>query len=161
MRAARLWPLALVAVLALTVTANVWLLWAANDEQSRALEPDYYRKALAWDSTMAEASRSVALGWRLSASIESAGAPGGRLLVTLSDSSGRPIEGAALTATTTPIAHADRAGRVALRETAGGYQAEFPLVYQGLYEIRIEAVRGSDRFVTSVRGTPGAGPLQP
>ena len=161
MKAARLWPLALVAVLGITVVANVWLLWAANDEQSRAFEPDYYRKALAWDSTMAEASRSAALGWHLSASLEPADQPDGRLLVLLADSTGSPIEGAAITATTTPIAHADRAGTVTLTETVGGYQAEFPLVYQGLYEIRIEAVRGSDRFVTSVRGTPGAGPLQP
>jgi nitrogen fixation protein FixH len=161
MKAARLWPLALVAVLGLTVAANVWLLWAANDEQSRAFEPDYYRKALAWDSTMAEASRSAALGWSLSAEIETVDRPDGLLLVQLADSTGSPIMGAAVTATATPIAHADLAGTVSLTETAGGYQADFPLVYRGLYEVRIEAVRGGDRFVTSVRGTPGAGPLQP
>ena len=161
MKAARLWPLALVAVLGMTVAANVWLLWAANDEQSRAFEPDYYQKALAWDSTMAEASRSAALGWRVSAWLEAANRPDGRLRVVLADSAGNPINGAAVTATATPIAHADRAATVVLTATAAGYQAEFPLVYRGLYEIRIEAARGSDRFVTSVRGTPGDGQLQP
>ena len=41
MKAARLWPLALAAVLAITVAANFWLLWAANDDQRLAIEPDY------------------------------------------------------------------------------------------------------------------------
>ncbi|HSR15089.1 MAG TPA: FixH family protein [Gemmatimonadales bacterium] len=161
MKSGRLWPIALVAVLVMTVAANALLLWAANDEQSLAFEPDYYRKALAWDSTAAAIARSAALGWTARGSIEPGDGRTGILSITLTDSLGQPVPDAALTATATPIAHGSRVASVALAGQEGIYRGSFPLVYQGLYEIRVEAVRGTDRFLASLRGQPGAGPLQP
>lgn len=155
MKAARLWPLALVAVLAITVVANFWLLWAANDDQHLAFEPDYYRKALAWDSTMAQDDRNVALAWHATARLGRAG----RLTVALSDAAGLPLAGATVTAEVIPIAHADRIRSVTLAETgAGAFGAEVPLVYAGLHEVRVSAARGGDRFTTILRVMPGVDP---
>ena len=48
------WPIAVAAILATTVAANIWVMMIANDDPSFAIEPDYYRKALAWDTTLAQ-----------------------------------------------------------------------------------------------------------
>lgn len=157
MKAARLWPLALTAVLAITVAANFWLLWAANDDQHLAFEPDYYRKALAWDSAMAQGGRNLDLAWQATARLDHRG----RLAVTLADRHGLPLPGARVTAEIIPIAHADRFRSVTLTEGApGDFGAVIPLVYGGLHEIRLNAVRLGDRFTTVLRGMPGTGRFQ-
>lgn len=157
MKAARLWPLALGAVLALTVIANVWLLWAARDDQYLAFEPDYYRKAVAWDSTAAQRDRSAALGWRAAGRLDAAG----RLTVTLADAEGAPIRGAVVTAEVIPVAHASRFATVGLSAAGeAGYATSVPLVYRGLHEIRVTATRGADRFTATLRG-PVGGELRP
>ncbi len=51
MKGDRLWPAALVGVLAVTILANVGLLWFAGRGDGAGVEPDYYRRALAWAST--------------------------------------------------------------------------------------------------------------
>ena len=52
-------------VLALTVAGNLWVMRIANADPSFSVEPDYYRKAVDWDSTMAQRARNEALGWQL------------------------------------------------------------------------------------------------
>jgi nitrogen fixation protein FixH len=152
MRAARLWPLALAAVLALTVIANVWLLWAANDDQHLAFEPDYYRKAVAWDSTVAQGERSRALGWTATVTLGS----DGLLTVRLADAGGGPVDSADLTVDVIPVAHANRATTATLGRTGPGLaETRVALVYPGLHELRVTAVRGADRFTSTVRGWPG------
>ena len=152
MKSARLWPLALTAVLAITVAANFWLLWAANDDQHLAFEPDYYRKALAWDSTMAQGGRNLALSWQATARLDREG----RLDLSLSDRQGLPLAGALVTVEVIPIAHADRIRTLTLTEGAAGrFGAATPLVYAGLHEVRVNAVYRGDRFTVVLRGMPG------
>ena len=160
-RAAKLWPWAVGGVLGVTVLANVALLWMANDDQVLAYEPDYYRKAVEWDSTVAQAGRNTASGWRIEARLLRVGEHDARLTVTLTDSLGVVIPGAILTAEAIPIAHATRQTTLALPERDGSYQGEFPLVYAGLYEVRLSATGEGRHFTATVRGTPGGGPLQP
>ena len=152
MKAARLWPLALGAVLGITVLANIWLLWAANDDQHLAFEPDYYRKAVAWDSTVAQGERSRALGWTATVGLGT----DGHLVVQLADPAGRPVDGAAVTAEVIPVAHANRTLAVGLDPAGPGRaEARISLVYPGLHELRVTATRGADRFTSTVRGWPG------
>lgn len=160
-RAARLWPWAIGSVLAVTVVANVAVLWEANDDQSQAFEQDYYGKAMRWDSTMAQEGRNAELGWKLAARMERVGAGDARLAVTLTDSSGSAIRHATVTAEAIPIAHAAQVSTLALTEQDGVYQAGFPLVYAGLYEVRLTAVDDGRRFTATVRGTPDGRPFQP
>lgn len=152
MRAARLWPLALAAVLALTVIANIWLLWAANDDQHLAFEPDYYRKAVAWDSTVAQGERSRALGWTATVAL----ATDGHLTVQLADPAGNPVDSALVVVEVIPVAHSNRSATASLRAASPGRaEADIRLVYPGLHELRVTALRGTDRFTTTVRGWPG------
>lgn len=154
MTAARLWPAALVSVLVLTVAANAWLLWAAHDREL-GLEPDYYARAVAWDSTLAQREASARLGWQATASLTPSGGGTATLAVQLADRDGRPVDPEQCRAEIIPVALADRVQTVSGQAAAGGCSASVPLVYEGLHEIRLEARRGADRFSTVLRGTPG------
>jgi nitrogen fixation protein FixH len=158
MRAARLWPIAIVAVLGLTVAANVLVFWAARDRNAAAVEPDYYRKAVRWDSTMAEDRRSAALGWRAEAGLGAVTRAGAPLAVRLTGPDGAPLDGA--TVGVTAIHNLDARRHVAARlEPLGGgvYRARLPLRRSGLWELRLEAVRGRDLFRVTLRRDAPAG----
>lgn len=152
MKPGALWPVAIVGVLAITVGANIWLFWEARDPNAVAIEPDYYRKAVAWDSTMAQAERAVLLGWR--AEVTSGRLEGGRasLTVTLTDSTGAPLDSAKVSVEA--IHNVDALHHVhAELEVAGSgtYQADVPLKRAGLWEVRVAARRGTDFFTSSSR----------
>lgn len=161
MRAARLWPIAIVAVLGLTVAVNALLFWAARDRNAAAVEPDYYHQAVRWDSTMAEERRSAALGWRAEAELGAVTRAGTPLTVRLAGPDGAPLDGA--TVGLTAIHNLDaRHPVVAWLEPLGGgaYGARLPLRHAGLWELRLEAVRRGERFRVTLRrdAPPGAEP---
>jgi nitrogen fixation protein FixH len=161
MRAARLWPVAIVAVLGLTVAANVLVFWAARDRNAAAVEPDYYRKAVRWDSTMAEERRSAALGWRAEAVLGGVTRAGTPLTVRLAGPDGAPLDGA--TVEVTAIHNLDAQHHVTARlEPLGGgvHRARLPLHRTGLWELRLEVERGRDLFRVTLRcdAPPGAEP---
>jgi nitrogen fixation protein FixH len=161
MRAARLWPVAIVVVLGLTVAANALIFWAASDRNAAAVEPDYYRKAVRWDSTMAEERRSAALGWSAAAELGGVGPAGTPLTVRLAGPDGTPLDGATVEVTAIHNLDAGRHLTARLAPLGGGaYRARLPLRHAGLWELRLEAVRGRDRFRVSLRrdAAPGAEP---
>ncbi len=59
------WPIGVATILVLVVAANVWVAIIANRDPSFAIEPDYYAKAVAWDSSMAQARHNATLNWSL------------------------------------------------------------------------------------------------
>jgi len=145
------WPIAIVAVLGITVAANAVLLYEASDRNSQAIEPDYYRKAIAWDSTAAERDRSAALGWRADARLEP-GPSGTLAVVTLRDRAGGPVTAATVTVHAIHDAEATRiVPGVLLPRRDGTYAAVLPLERRGLWELRIDARRGEQRFERSLR----------
>jgi len=153
MTAAKLWPIAIVAVLALTVGANVVILIAARDPHAPALEPDYYHKAVTWDSTLAVERASSALRWRADAALERLTLDRARLTVTLHDSAGAPLTGARVRLEAIHNLESDVRVHAVFGESAtpGTYTAELPLRLAGLWELRLDATRGRDTFVTSLR----------
>lgn len=118
------------------------------DDPSVALEPDYYRKAVAWDEQRALERRSAALGWRAAIALEPAERPGAtRLTVHLTDSTGSALSGATLTAQAFANARAGRVLSLSWVEGAPGvYQSELGHALPGLWELRLQATRGSDVF---------------
>ena len=64
------WPIGVATILASTVVANIIVMQIANDDPSFAVEPDYYRKAVNFDATMAEVelARMASAGASLSSS---------------------------------------------------------------------------------------------
>lgn len=155
-----LWPIGLAALLVVSAGVNVVFMIIANRDPSFAVEPDYYRKALAWDETMAQEARNRALGWALDVRAEPASQRGRlRLVIRLADSAGSALDGAAVTV---EALHGARAADVLTGTLApagpGLYAAEMPLRRAGLWELRFRAARGDDVFTrrlsTDLPGAP-------
>lgn len=152
MKAARLWPLAMVAVLAATVAGNVALYLAANDRAAAVAEPDYYRKAVAWDTTLAEERRSQALGWTLSARIVPGPDSLSTVEIALVDRSGVAVDSADVAVTAIhdfaparTVEGRARAGR------DGVALVRLPLRRSGLWELRVRAQRAGHVFVATLK----------
>jgi hypothetical protein len=149
------WPLGLGLVLALTVVANIVVYRLATRPDALAIEPDYYRKAVAWDSTQAVAARSRALGWRLTASL--GGIAGGRapFAATLLDDAGTPVTGARVRVEVFAVARADERLDTALAEaTPGRYAVALTAARAEWLEVRLTADRAGDRFLARLRCLP-------
>jgi nitrogen fixation protein FixH len=152
MRAAKLWPLAVVAVLVVTIGANVLIYYLARDPGAAVVERDYYRRAVGWDSTMAQARRNAALGWRLEAGLGTVTPAGATLTVRLTDRAGAPLAGAVVRVEA--VHNRDAAHPVAAALAPGGdgaYAATLPLRRLGMWELRFEVTRGAERFTQSLR----------
>ncbi len=147
------WPWLLAAGMGGVVVANVWMaVVATSDANGSVVEPDYYRKAVQWDSTMALRSASDALGWRAEVAIAGAVGVPARLELRLTDRDGAGVAGATVQAVlihnTAAAHHVD----LVLRDVGEGrYVAEPTLPYPGLWEVRLDALRGRERFVASRR----------
>ena len=156
MRPGAWWPIAVVAVLGVTVAANAWLLLAASDPQATVVEPDYYRRALKWDSTAAVAARSARLGWSADAAIGPLDREGRALVeVRVRDAGGEPVRGARVRVTAIHNREADRHLEARLGETPGGYAGTLALHHAGLWELRLEVLRAEDRYLTRLRRDTG------
>ncbi len=142
------WPLGMAALLVGGAAANIGLLLAAVSDASFSVERDYYRKALAWDETMAEESRSAALGWSVTARLEPATEPGqARLVARVTDRAGAAVEGATVAVEAFHNARASQVVTARLAPTgAGGYAAALPLRRPGLWELRLRITRGREVF---------------
>lgn len=151
MKPAALWPAAVIGALVVTVVANVLILMAANDPRHAVVEPNYYQKAVAWDSTMAQEGRNETLGWTVAADLEAA-AEGATLRARISDRASAPLSGARVTVEAIHNLDAGDRVRGALRETAAGeYEAALPLRLAGLWELRFTVERRGERFTAGLR----------
>jgi hypothetical protein len=147
------WPIGMATILALTVGANIWVATIANDDPSFAIEPDYYRKAVGWDSTMAQMRENARLHWRVEPLLGAFTPKGGASLrLQLSDSNGTPIRDA--TVHVAALYNA-RAGRVLegtmLADTSVMYALQLPVAHRGEWEVRFDIQRGADRFTSTAR----------
>lgn len=147
------WPIGITGVLAATVAANIWVMVIANDDPSFAIEPDYYRKALAWDTTLAETRHNAALGWRLTPAMGPIASDGSALLtVRLTDSTGSGLAGAAVHVAALHVARASDVHQVTLADSGGGeYAARLDARRPGQWELRFDATVGSRRFTQTDR----------
>jgi nitrogen fixation protein FixH len=146
------WPIAVAAILAATVGANIYVAVLANDDPSFAIEPNYYQRAIHWDDEMAQARRNDALGWHLAPTL--APIAGGRalLVVRLTDAGGATIQDAAIRVA---AFHNARAGDVRDADLHprgdGSYAAAIAMQRAGQWELHFQATRGSDRFTALER----------
>jgi len=131
----------------LVVLANVL------EDPASAVERDYYQKALDWDAHQSRQRQSLALGWRALAHSEIDPRSGhARLRVRLLDASGHPVTGARIGAVGFPNARSNQIRQLVLAEALPGqYEAELGSVRPGLWEFRLTAVRGAERFEQSLR----------
>ncbi|MFI5246242.1 MAG: FixH family protein [Gemmatimonadales bacterium] len=154
------WPVAIVAILTLTVGVNLWIYRVANDDQGIAIEPDYYRKAVAWDSTMEQARENRTLGWRVTPSLAAfTTRDGADLRVTLCDSTGAAISDATVKVVAFYNARAGETTDSTLIPRSGGYETRLPVHHGGVWELRFDVRRGPLHFtsISRVEAVPAAG----
>jgi len=147
------WPIGITAVLAITVIGNLVMMRIANDDPSMAIEPDYYKKAVAFDSTLADARRSNALGWTAASTIEPiVEGQRTRVRVRLTDARGAVISDATVHVVALFNARAnDLQSAPLVFNQDSSYSAPLSISFPGQWEVRVDAVRGSDHFVTTSR----------
>jgi nitrogen fixation protein FixH len=150
---ARRWPRAMVAMVGVHIAFMVGVaVWSSRDP-SFAVEPNHYQQALRWDVTAAQDRASVALGWQARVHGERALDAQGRreLRCELVDRAGAPVAGAQVAALAFAHARGQQRWELALHEgEPGHYRVRAPLARGGLWELRLEARRGSERFTTTV-----------
>lgn len=147
------WPIGITLLLAATIVGNLLVMRVAADDPAFAVEPDYYRKAVLHDSTMARQQRSAALGWTAEARFEPL-VPGRDtpLHLVLRDARGAPVAGATVRVVALFNARAaDRFTMTLTPQPDGSYAAPVPVAHAGLWELRIEATRGAEQFVDTRR----------
>ncbi len=150
----RIWPTMIITALLGNVVLGVVLVRVAGGDRHFAVESNYYQKAVNWDSTMAQEGRNAALGWVMVPSLGAVGtAAGDSLVVTLHQAGGEPVTNATVTLEAIPVAYAADVRRATLAATGdpGRYAAPGVIGRAGLWELRLTAVRGGDRFTDNLR----------
>jgi nitrogen fixation protein FixH len=147
------WPIAITLVLATTVGANVWVAMIASDDPSFAIEPKYYAKAIAWDSTMVQARENARLGWRLTPAIEMAERGGSASVrARLTDAAGNPLTGAVVRVSALHVARANDVHEMTLAPGADGeYSAPLGATRPGQWELRFDVRARGDHYTDVAR----------
>ena len=148
------WPLIITSALAVHAVAWLGVVYLAVSEPSHAVEADYYRKALDWDRSRAQAARNAELGWSLSAVLQPAATVASEptLAVALVDREGEPLPGAVVEVEAFHNARADRIVRGRLEARGGGrYAAALPIRRPGVWELRFGVECAGDRFTAVER----------
>lgn len=169
-----LWPGMVCSIIGLSLTISMSTLRFATGDPSVAAEESYYEKAMRWDEFAELRDRSAALGWSASVQIqklstsepvragvetESSTAvlgdvkpiPQREIRITLVDAGGAPLHGATVKAFCFHHARRAETFTVELGESKPGvYTGGAAMPREGLYEVRIDATRGDDRFFTKL-----------
>lgn len=120
----------------------------AMDDPHFALEPNYYDKAVHWDSARAERSESRAVWLHLTLTEPRVDASGSaELELRITDAAGAAFPNAAVAAVAFPNAFATRIQRLTLTEAGPGvYRAKLERSVLGVWELRITVERGAARY---------------
>jgi nitrogen fixation protein FixH len=146
------WPVGIVGLLVSGAAANIGFMIVANRDASFAVEPDYYRKAVDWDRTMAQEARNAELGWRVSARLEPIDGGRARLVARVADRDGRPVTDAAVVAEAFPSARARDIASFTLAPAGpdGAYVVTLTRARPGLWELRLRVTRGEQVFTRTL-----------
>lgn len=153
LRRDRVWPAIIITVLLGNVTLGIVLMRVANSDPHFAIEPDYYRRAVGWDRTQAQARQNLALGWQLQPTLGAVGGGEVPLTLALTDAEGAPLDGASVSVEARAVAHANELLVANLLPTGqpGTYAAGLEVTRAGLWEVRAVAIRGADQLTAQLR----------
>jgi nitrogen fixation protein FixH len=161
-RAAIVWPGIIIGLLTAQVLLLLVMAYIATSDQSFAVEPDYYQKALNWDQLAAQDRLNKQLGWSAHIKVSDAADLMKRRDVTckLSRDKGEPLSGATVELIAFPHARAgERLKSTLTEQEAGDYTTNIPIARPGLWEFRITAEYASNRFTRVIQQeikSPGA-----
>lgn len=133
---------ALLAVNAGIVFTTIYL---ANSDESFAVEPEYYQKAVQWDERAADRARAESLGWTARVGLADDGAHGVR--VTIVDAANSAVSGMEVDVVAFPAARASERQRLELtRLDNGTFVAPFSPTLGGRWEFEVRATNGDAVF---------------
>jgi nitrogen fixation protein FixH len=117
-------------------------------------EPDYYAKAVAWDTHRAQIATNDRLGWVVTP-VLSAGSGGvARLTLDVRHKHGLYIDPETVTVDAIPVRAAELHQELTLERTADGrYAADLPLRVAGQWEFRVTIRKGEDLYTDVFRRT--------
>jgi nitrogen fixation protein FixH len=153
LRRDRVWPAIIVTALLGNVTLGIVLMRVAAADPHFAVEPDYYRRAVGWDTTQAQARQARALGWQVAPALGPVGGGEVALTLVLTDAAGAALDGASVSVEARAVAHANEPLVANLLPTGepGTYAADLAVAREGLWEVRVVAIRGEDQLTTQLR----------
>ncbi len=148
-KSGRIWPVIIIGLLALNIGIATLTLVLATRDESFAVEPDYYQKAVAWDEHARDREAQARLGWTLKAEVGPADARGARLMTaTFRARDGASIDGATLSGECFHNAVASCRVPVTLLPTgrAGEYSAVVPMARSGEWTLDLKATAPGGPF---------------
>ncbi len=151
------WPIGIALILATSVAGNLGVIYFTRDDPSFAVEPDYYRKAVVWDSSQVAEDASDALDWSVQATTHKQRDGSTTLELVLLDGAGVALHGASVTGELLHVARANEVQTITFHETtAGQYVARPNMSRVGLWELRLLADRivpgaASQHFMHTLR----------
>lgn len=146
-RSAWFWPALVISLLTGQIVLVLVMAYLAVSDHSFAVEPDYYRKALQWNSEIAQQQANRRLGWTLHVEVsEQADLLQQReVRCVIHDPAGKPVEGADVEIVAfSHVRGNDRQELILTALEAGRYGATVRMTQGGLWEFRITARRGAD-----------------
>lgn len=147
------WPAFVIALLLLGIGSAFEALFAARSDGGAQIVENYYDEALGYDETRAAQAASDALGWGAAVSVEACEGGLCPVEVVVRDRDGAPVDGLVGVVRASRPQDATAAARLPLAptETPGVYRQMMPIAQAGLWDFAIDAQRGGDRFLTTVR----------
>lgn len=142
-----IWPIGIVALLAMNMSIVGVTVFYATSDPSVAAEPNYYEKAVKWDQVASQARLNERLGWHIELAVERAA--GGTLIARIADASGRPLENAEVAVEAFHNARSgERRQLVLVERSAGTYACGLGADRPGRWRLRL-AVHKEQQIFTS------------
>lgn len=147
MRPGTMWPFVIAGALGLHVVGSLVMVYFATSNESYAVEPDYYQKALAWNDKRAQDRHNVELGWQLEFTVEPAAQGQDPILrAALKAADCEPVTGASMAVEAFANARRDEVLTAILNPADSGYETTMPLRRDGLWEFRFTVTRNDELF---------------
>lgn len=145
-------PWLFVGFFGVVLAANLTLAYVAISTFTGLETDGYYRKGLEYNRVIEAEHRQAALGWTVSVAFDPTAERRGRLSVRAFDGSGKPLDGATVTAQLFRPTQAGYDKDITLHPAgAGSYEAEFELPLRGQWDIRTQIAHRSDVYRTVER----------
>lgn len=145
----RLWPHFIFFLLAINFFVVGITVYVATTDPSFAVVPDYYTKAVEWDATKERQAASDAAGWKVHVAAIPIGSDMFIRAIVLDENS-QHVENATVTA---QVFHSRYAAEQSTLEfvpaTPGTYDAAFPSLRAGEWNIKLTIKRDGDTYLGS------------
>lgn len=123
---------------AVVVGVNATLIGFASSSFSGLVVSHPYKKGQEYAATMARLAEQAALGWQVSARMETSLGQKVRIFVTFADRAGAPIERVGLDARLErPVENLPPVELVFIEQAPGSYMAEVTLPKRGIWDLRL------------------------